>query len=48
MPAPIYFVFGSIALLCAVTDIRMRPKGTMPGQGVGSPNCELSFRVRVD
>jgi hypothetical protein len=32
----------------AVTDIRMRPKGTMPGQGIGSPNCELGFRVRVN
>jgi hypothetical protein len=32
----------------AVTDIRMRPKGTMPGQGVGSPNCELRFRVSVN
>ncbi len=29
----------------AITDIRMRPKGTMPGQGVGSPNFELQFRV---
>ena len=32
----------------AVTDIRMRPKGTMPGQGVGSPNFELQFRVVVN
>lgn len=32
----------------AVTHIRMRPKGTMPGQGTGSPNFELRFRVRVD
>jgi trimeric autotransporter adhesin len=32
----------------AVTDIRMRPKGTMPGQGVGSPNFELRFRVMVN
>jgi hypothetical protein len=31
----------------AVTHIRMRPKGTMPGQGVGSPNFELQFRVVV-
>ena len=32
----------------AVTHIRMRPKGTMPGQGVGSPNFELRFRVMVE
>ncbi len=32
----------------AVTDIRMRPKGTMPGQGVGSPNFDLQFRVIVN
>jgi hypothetical protein len=32
----------------AVTDIRLRPKGTMPGQGVGSPNFELQFRVIVN
>ena len=32
----------------AVTDIRMRPKGLMPGQGVGSPNFQLRFRVRVN
>lgn len=32
----------------AVTDIRMRPKGLMPGQGVGSPNFQLQFRVRVN
>jgi hypothetical protein len=31
----------------AVTDIRMRPKGTMPGQGVGSPTFDLQFRVIV-
>jgi hypothetical protein len=31
----------------AVTHIRMRPKGTMPGQGTGSPNFELQFRVIV-
>ena len=30
-----------------VTDIRMRPKGTMPGQGVGSPTFDLQFRVVV-
>ncbi len=32
----------------AVTDIRMRPKGTMPGQGVGSPTFDLQFRVVVN
>jgi parallel beta-helix repeat protein len=32
----------------AVTHIRMRPKGTMPGQGTGSPNFELQFRVIVN
>lgn len=32
----------------AVTHLRMRPRGTMPGQGVGSPGFELRFRVRVD
>ena len=32
----------------AVTDIRMRPKGLMPGQGTGSPNFQLQFRVRVN
>jgi hypothetical protein len=31
----------------AVTDIRMRPKGTMAGQGAGSPSFELSFQVVV-
>jgi hypothetical protein len=31
----------------AVTDIRMRPKGTMPG-GVGGPNFQLQFRVMVN
>jgi hypothetical protein len=31
----------------AVTDIRMRPKGTMPGQGGGSPTFDLQFRVIV-
>ncbi len=31
----------------AVTDIRMRPKGTMPGQGAGSPTFDLQFRVVV-
>jgi hypothetical protein len=31
----------------AVTDIRMRPKGLMPG-GVGEPNFELRFHVMVD
>jgi hypothetical protein len=32
----------------AVTHIRMRPKGTMPPQGTGSPSFELQFRVRVN
>ncbi|HET7811066.1 MAG TPA: hypothetical protein VFL16_10860 [Steroidobacteraceae bacterium] len=32
----------------AVTHIRMRPKGTMPGQGSGSPNFQLRFRVVVN
>jgi hypothetical protein len=32
----------------AITDIRMRPKGLMPGQGSGSPNFQLRFRVRVN
>ena len=32
----------------AVTDIRMRPKGLMPGQGVAAPNFQLTFRVRVN
>jgi parallel beta-helix repeat protein len=32
----------------AVTDIRLRPKGTMPGQGVGSPSFELQFRLLVN
>ena len=31
----------------AVTDIRLRPKGLMPG-GVGGPNFELQFRVMVN
>lgn len=31
MPAAIYFVFGSIALLCAVTDIRMFRRGALVG-----------------
>jgi len=30
-----------------ITDIRMKPKGTMPGQGTGSPTFELQFRVLV-
>jgi parallel beta-helix repeat protein len=32
----------------AVTDIRMRPKGTMPGQSTGSPTFDLQFRVVVN
>ena len=37
------------AQLCdaAITDVRMRPKGTMPPQGAGSPNFQLRFRVVV-
>lgn len=31
MPAPIYFVFGSIALLCAVTDLRLLRRGGVAG-----------------
>jgi hypothetical protein len=31
----------------AVTDIRMRPKGTMPGNGGGNPTFDLLFRVVV-
>jgi len=31
MPAAIYFVFGSIALLCAVTDLRMLKRGNLFG-----------------
>jgi uncharacterized membrane protein len=31
MPAPIYFVFGTIALLCAVTDVRMLRRGGVTG-----------------
>jgi hypothetical protein len=31
----------------AVTNIRMRPKGTMPGNAGGNPFFELRFRVRV-
>ena len=31
MPAAIYFVFGSIALLCAVTDFRMLRRGSLFG-----------------
>jgi hypothetical protein len=43
--APVPDVTGVDA---AVTDIRMRPKGLMPGQGVAAPNFQLTFRVRVD
>jgi hypothetical protein len=32
----------------AVTAIRMRPKGTMPGNGGGDPYFELQFRVLVN
>ena len=31
----------------AITDIRLKPKGTMPGQGTGSPTFDLQFRVLV-
>jgi uncharacterized membrane protein len=31
LPAAIYFVFGSIALLCAVSDIRMMVRGGVSG-----------------
>lgn len=32
----------------AITDIRMKPKGLMPGQGSGSPSFSLQFRVLVN
>lgn len=32
----------------AITDIRMKPKGLMPGQVSGSPSFELQFRVLVN
>lgn len=32
----------------AVTDIRMKPRGLMAGQGTGSPSFELQFRVLVN
>jgi hypothetical protein len=31
----------------AITNIRMRPQGTMPGNTAGNPYFELRFRVRV-
>ena len=31
MPAPAYWVFGTVALLCAVTDLRMLVRGTLTG-----------------
>lgn len=31
MPAPIYFVFGTVALLCTATDVRMLVRGTLAG-----------------
>ncbi len=31
----------------AITDIRLKPKGTMPGQAAGSPTFDLQFRVLV-
>ena len=32
----------------AVTTLRMRPKGAMPGNGGGNPYFELRFRVKVN
>jgi uncharacterized repeat protein (TIGR01451 family) len=32
----------------AVTHIRMRPKGVMPGNGSGNPSFQLQFRVLVN
>lgn len=32
----------------AVTTLRLRPKGTMPGNGAGDPYFELRFRVSVN
>jgi hypothetical protein len=32
----------------AVTHLRMRPQGTMPGNGGGNPYFELRFRVSVN
>ena len=32
----------------AVTTLRMRPKGTMPGNGGGDPYFELRFRITVN
>lgn len=31
MPAPIYFVFGTVALLCAINDLRMLRRGNLLG-----------------
>jgi parallel beta-helix repeat protein len=31
----------------AITHVRMRPKGVMPGNGGGNPSFQLQFRVRV-
>lgn len=31
VPAAIYFIFGTVALLCAATDIRMLRRGTLAG-----------------
>jgi hypothetical protein len=31
VPAPIYFIFGSVALLCAITDVRMFRRGGLFG-----------------
>jgi hypothetical protein len=32
----------------AITTVRLRPKGTMPGNGGGNPYFELQFRVMVN
>ena len=32
----------------AITDIRMRPKGLMPGQSSGNPSFQLQFRVLIN
>lgn len=31
MPAPIYFIFGTVAFLCAVSDVRMLVRGELSG-----------------
>jgi uncharacterized membrane protein len=32
IPSPVYFVFGTVALLCAISDIRMLKRGGVVGQ----------------